>query len=159
MSNARSRSASAPSPRAIAASRCSAPTRRMNSAHAGTAERIRERVGQGRPTSPSISTRSIPLPRRAPARPVSGGFTADAGAPHPSGLIRELDIRGMDIVEVSPPYDHADITAIAGAAMAQHYIQALALKKAGRGPGFSAFSIRARGTLSYETQGYLAFGR
>ena len=27
--------------------------------------------------------------------------------------IRDLDFRGMDVVEVSPPYDHADATAIA----------------------------------------------
>jgi agmatinase len=40
----------------------------------------------------------------------------------------------MDVVEVSPPYDHADATAIAGAAVAQHYIQGLALKKLARQP-------------------------
>jgi agmatinase len=37
----------------------------------------------------------------------------------------------MDVVEVSPPYDHADVTAIAAATIVQHHIQALALKKAG----------------------------
>ena len=42
-------------------------------------------------------------------------------------------IRGADIVEVSPAYDHADITAIAGAAVAQHYLGLLAEKRvAGR---------------------------
>lgn len=42
--------------------------------------------------------------------------------------LRDLDWRGMDIVEVSPPYDHADITAIAGATVVQHYLQVLAEK-------------------------------
>ena len=36
----------------------------------------------------------------------------------------------MDIVEVSPPYDHADITALAAASLAMEY---LCLKAAQRG--------------------------
>ena len=63
--------------------------------------------------------------------PVAGGLSS-AQALQMVWAIRDLDFRGMDIVEVSPPYDHADATAIAGAAVAQHYIQALALKKVAR---------------------------
>jgi agmatinase len=33
------------------------------------------------------------------------------------------------VVEVSPPYDHADITAIAAATVAQHYIGLLAMRR------------------------------
>lgn len=33
-----------------------------------------------------------------------------------------LDIRGADVVEVSPPYDHANITAIAGATVAMYFL-------------------------------------
>ena len=33
-----------------------------------------------------------------------------------------VDWRGMDVVEVAPAYDHADITAIAAAAVVQHYL-------------------------------------
>jgi agmatinase len=44
----------------------------------------------------------------------------------------DLDIKGADIVEVAPAYDHADITAIAGAAVAQHYLGLLAEKRARR---------------------------
>jgi agmatinase len=33
-----------------------------------------------------------------------------------------LDIRGSDIVEVAPAYDHADITAIAGATVAMYML-------------------------------------
>jgi agmatinase len=41
----------------------------------------------------------------------------------------EIDFVGGDVVEVSPPYDHADITAIAAATVAQHYIGLLAAKR------------------------------
>ena len=33
-----------------------------------------------------------------------------------------LSLKGMDVVEVSPPFDHADVTAIAGAHMAVELI-------------------------------------
>ena len=97
----------------------------------GVAARIRQRVGQG----PAYLTFDIDAvdPAFAPGTgtPVAGGLSS-AQALQMVWAIRDLDFRGMDIVEVSPPYDHADATAIAGAAVAQHYIQALALKKAAR---------------------------
>ncbi|MGO8366676.1 arginase family protein, partial [Rhizobium johnstonii] len=37
-------------------------------------------------------------------------------------LLHQLDIRGADVVEVSPPYDHADINAIAGATVAMYML-------------------------------------
>ena len=40
-----------------------------------------------------------------------------------------LDWRGMDVVEVAPAYDHADITAIAAATVVQRHIGALAMKR------------------------------
>lgn len=92
-------------------------------------ERIRERVGEG----PAYLTFDIDAldPAFAPGTgtPVSGGFSADQ-ALRLLWAIRTLDIRGMDVVEVSPPYDHADITAIAASTIVQHHIQALALKAA-----------------------------
>jgi agmatinase len=39
----------------------------------------------------------------------------------------------MDVVEVAPAYDHADITAIAAATVAQRHIGALAKRKASNG--------------------------
>ena len=45
------------------------------------------------------------------------------------GGIADLDWRGMDVVEVAPAYDHADITAIAAATVVQRHIGALALKR------------------------------
>ncbi|WP_157014760.1 agmatinase [Mesorhizobium xinjiangense] len=67
-----------------------------------------------------------------------GTGTPVAGGPSTAkmlSVLRQLgglDIVGADIVEVSPPYDHADITAIAGATVAQHYLGLLAEKKARR---------------------------
>jgi agmatinase len=40
-----------------------------------------------------------------------------------------LDFVGADVVEVAPAYDHADITAIAGATIAMYYLGLLAEKK------------------------------
>lgn len=53
--------------------------------------------------------------------PVSGG---PSSAKILSVLQRlgALDIRGADVVEVSPPYDHANITAIAGATVAMYLL-------------------------------------
>ncbi|MBB3998254.1 agmatinase [Aureimonas pseudogalii] len=44
--------------------------------------------------------------------------------------LKNLQIVGADVVEVSPPYDHADITAIAGATVALYVLGILADKKA-----------------------------
>ena len=97
---------------------------------AGTVGRIKARVGAG----PAYLTFDIDAidPAFAPGTgtPVAGGFTSDQALRMVWG-IRDLDFRGMDVVEVSPPYDHADATAIAGSALVQHYVQALALKKFG----------------------------
>lgn len=42
-----------------------------------------------------------------------------------------LDLKGFDVVEVSPPYDHAEITALAGATLASLYLCLLAERKEG----------------------------
>lgn len=95
----------------------------------GVVARIRARVGQG----PAYLTFDIDAldPAYAPGTgtPVAGGLSS-AEALRMVWALRGLDWRGMDVVEVSPPYDHADATAIAGAAIAQHYLQMLALKRA-----------------------------
>jgi agmatinase len=41
-----------------------------------------------------------------------------------------LNIVGSDVVEVAPAYDHADVTAIAGATVAMHVLGLLASKRA-----------------------------
>ena len=68
------------------------------------------------------------------------------GTPEPGGMLtRELlrairqivgavDLAGMDIVEVSPPYDQAETTAMAANRVALEAISALALRRAGGHP-------------------------
>lgn len=53
--------------------------------------------------------------------PVTGGPTSRRAEQILTGLTG-LNIVGADVVEVSPPYDHADITALAGATMAMNVI-------------------------------------
>jgi len=97
---------------------------------ARTIARIRERVGQGAAYLTFDIDALDPAFAPGTGTPVAGGFTSDQALRMVWG-IRDLDFRGMDVVEVSPPYDHADATAIAGAALVQHYVQARALKKIG----------------------------
>lgn len=71
-------------------------------------------------------------------------FAPGTGTPVPGGLaswqvlelvqgLRGLDLVGMDLVEVAPPYDHAEITALAAAHVAYNWLCLLALK-AGAAP-------------------------
>jgi agmatinase len=62
--------------------------------------------------------------------PVSGGPTAREALMILDRILDQIDFIGMDIVEVSPPYDHAEMTSIAASTVPQHYLQALATKKA-----------------------------
>jgi agmatinase len=69
------------------------------------------------------------------------GLAPGTGTPEPGGFLpRELlravrriagavEIAGMDIVEVSPPYDHAEVTAMAANRVALELISALAAKR------------------------------
>jgi agmatinase len=60
--------------------------------------------------------------------PVSGGPSSSKML----SVLRQLaqiEIVGADVVEVAPAYDHADITAIAGATVAQHYLGLVAERK------------------------------
>lgn len=68
-----------------------------------------------------------------------GTGTPVAGGPSSAKMLsvlrqlEGLDIVGADVVEVAPAYDHADITAIAGATVAMHYLGLLACRKAAAG--------------------------
>ncbi|WP_265515453.1 agmatinase [Nitratireductor luteus] len=92
------------------------------------AEVIRQRVGD----LPAYLTFDIDCldPAFAP-----GTGTPVAGGPSTAkvlSVLRQLgglNVVGADIVEVSPAYDHADITAIAGASVAMHYLGLLAEKR------------------------------
>lgn len=67
-------------------------------------------------------------------------FAPGTGTPEVGGLtsylllqlvrgLRGLNLAGFDLVEVSPPYDHADITAALAANIIFEYLSLLALKK------------------------------
>ena len=88
---------------------------------AAVIERILARVGNG-PAYLSVDIDCLD-PAFAPGTgtPVAGGLSSAQLLMILRGL-GSIDWRGMDVVEVAPAYDHADITAIAAAAVAQHYL-------------------------------------
>ncbi len=71
-------------------------------------------------------------------------FAPGTGTPEPGGMTTrellaavrriaaELDLCAMDLVEVSPPYDHADVTAMAGHRVVLETLGGMALRRAGR---------------------------
>ena len=73
---------------------------------------------------------------------IDPGMAPGTGTPEPGGMltrevlraIRQIvaavDLAGMDVVEVSPPYDHAETTAMAANRAALEAISALAVKRA-----------------------------
>lgn len=91
-------------------------------------KRIHERVGTG-PTYVSFDIDGLD-PAFAPGTgtPVSGGMTMDCALKIIRGMVG-LDLIGMDVVEVAPAYDHADITALAAATVALEYLYVLASSK------------------------------
>jgi len=95
---------------------------------AGVIARIRETVG----AAPAYMTFDIDCldPAFAPGTgtPVAGGLTSREALAILRGL-GSIDFVGGDVVEVSPPYDHADITAIAGATVALYYLGLLAERR------------------------------
>ncbi len=97
---------------------------------AGVAARIKEQVGSAN----AYLTFDIDCldPAFAPGTgtPVAGGLTSREAIT----ILRDLgsvDFVGADVVEVSPPYDHADVTALAGATVAMMYLGLLAERRRG----------------------------
>jgi agmatinase len=74
---------------------------------------------------------------------VDPGMAPGTGTPEPGGLtgrqlldaVRrcalELPLAGADVVEVSPPYDHADVTAMLANRVVLEILSAMALRRAG----------------------------
>ncbi len=94
------------------------------------AKRITARLGGG-PAYLSFDIDCLD-PAFAPGTgtPVAGGPSSAQALTVLAGL-GDIDFVGGDVVEVAPAYDHADITAIAAATVAQHYLGLLAAKKRG----------------------------
>ncbi len=88
---------------------------------AATIAAIRARVGT-RPCYLSFDVDFLD-PAYAPGTgtPVVGGFNTHQALELIRGLAG-INLIGMDVVEVSPPYDHAEITAFAGASVAQELL-------------------------------------
>lgn len=88
---------------------------------ADTVAAIRSRVGD----SPAYLTFDIDCldPAYAPGTgtPVIGGMSTSKILRILQG-IADLNIVGFDVVEVSPAYDHADVTALAGATLALQFL-------------------------------------
>jgi agmatinase len=82
---------------------------------------IRDRVGAAK----AYLTFDIDCldPSAAPGTgtPIPGGLTYHQAASIIRKL-RDVNFVGMDMVEVSPPYDHAEITAVAASALVMEYI-------------------------------------
>ena len=97
----------------------------------GTIERILARVDGG-PAYLSVDIDCLD-PAHAPGTgtPVAGGLSSAQLLMILRGL-GGIDWRGMDVVEVAPAYDHADITAIAAATVVQHYLGLLEARRLGR---------------------------
>lgn len=99
--------------------------------HAGGIEAaiaaVRERVGD----TPCYVTFDVDFldPAFAPGTgtPVVGGFSTHEALRLVRGLAG-LRVVGMDVVEVSPPYDHAEITALAAASVAQELLAVAACR-------------------------------
>jgi agmatinase len=101
-----------------------------SSASAGRRRRDQARVGEAK----AYLTFDIDCldPAFAPGTgtPVAGGLSSREAL----AMLRALgsiDFVGGDVVEVSPPYDHADTTAIAAATVAMYYHGLLAERRRG----------------------------
>ncbi|HET7410828.1 MAG TPA: agmatinase [Paracoccaceae bacterium] len=92
-----------------------------------------ERVTAGRPVYLSFDIDFLD-PAFAPGTgtPVCGGPTSHRAERILTSLTG-LDIVGADVVEVSPPFDHAEITALAGATVAMNIIGIWAHRKRAAG--------------------------
>ena len=75
-----------------------------------------------RPTRPGTGT------------PEPGGLSTRELLPMIRRIAAAVDLCSMDIVEVSPPYDHADVTAMAAHRIVLETITGIALRKTGQEP-------------------------
>jgi len=64
--------------------------------------------------------------------PEPGGITAREGLRAVRLLARETNLAGMEVVEVSPPYDHSEITAFLANRLVLEALSGMALRKLGR---------------------------
>lgn len=95
---------------------------------ASVVERMRRRLGDG-PVYVSVDI-DVLDPAHAPGTgtPEAGGLTSRELLHTLRGLVG-LDVVGADVVEVSPAYDHAELTAVAASHTAYELLSVLALNR------------------------------
>jgi agmatinase len=98
---------------------------------AEVARRIQRRVGRAKAYLSFDIDALDPAFAPGTGTPVAGGMTSREALLILRGL-GKIDFAGFDVVEVSPPYDHADITALAAAHVAMHCVCLLADRLAER---------------------------
>ncbi len=92
---------------------------------ADTVDAIRRRVGKGKAYLSFDIDCLDPAFAPGTGTPVCGGLSSAQALSILRGL-GEIDFVGMDLVEVAPAYDHAGITALAGATIIDMYLGLLA---------------------------------
>jgi len=93
---------------------------------------IRERVGDGKCYISFDIDFLDPAHAPGTGTPVVGGFDTHTALRLVRGLAG-LDIVGMDVVEVSPPFDLSELTSLAAASIAQELLCAHASRFPDRG--------------------------
>jgi agmatinase len=96
--------------------------------HAATLERIRQRVGEKKVYVSFDIDGLDPAFAPGTGTPVVAGISIDCALKVIRGL-QGLNLIGMDVVEVAPAYDQAEITSLAGATLALEYLYVLAANK------------------------------
>ncbi|MEH6576818.1 MAG: agmatinase [Amphritea sp.] len=92
---------------------------------AATLERIKARVGDKKVYVSFDIDGLDPAFAPGTGTPVAAGLSIDCALKVIRGM-QGLNLIGMDVVEVAPAYDHAEITALAGATLALEFLYVLA---------------------------------
>lgn len=95
---------------------------------AETLKRIKQRVGDKKAYVSFDIDGLDPAFAPGTGTPVVAGISIDCALKIIRGL-QGLNLVGMDVVEVAPAYDHAEITSLAGATLALEYLYVLAANK------------------------------
>ena len=92
---------------------------------AGTLARIKQRVGDKQAYISFDIDALDPAFAPGTGTPVSAGLSSDFALKVIRGM-QGMKLMGMDVVEVAPAYDHAEITSLAGATLALEFLYVLA---------------------------------
>lgn len=92
---------------------------------AGTLQRIKQRVGDKQAYISFDIDALDPAYAPGTGTPVTAGLSSDFALKIIRGM-QGMNLLGMDVVEVAPAYDHAEITSLAGATLALEFLYVLA---------------------------------